>query len=191
MFSNLSILSVPDEDCSKNAPCVLILISIVLLHVSFNSSCSFNRSIKYIQCLPKLLTTIITYGMNGHLYQLWFIIDGIQQCDIWKLSILYTDREENDIGGRLLGNPRDFYYLHYILMQKQYDISGRLLGNQRDLYYLHYMLIQKQYDISGRLLCIPRDFYYLHYILIQKQYDISGRFLCNPRDFYYRQDIKV
>ena len=28
---------------------------------SFNSSCSFNRSIKYIQCLPKLLTNSITY----------------------------------------------------------------------------------------------------------------------------------
>ena len=41
--------------------CVLNVISMVLLHVSFNSSCSFNRSIKYIQCLPKLLKNSITY----------------------------------------------------------------------------------------------------------------------------------
>jgi hypothetical protein len=62
-------------------------------------------------------------------------------------------------------------------MQKQYDVSGRLLGNPRDLYYIHYILIQKQYDVSGNLLDNPRDFYYLHYILIEKRYDISGSLL--------------
>ena len=49
--------------------------------------------------------------------------------------MLYTDREEYDIGGRLLGNPRDFYYLHYILIDNQYDISGSLLCNPGDFYY--------------------------------------------------------
>ena len=147
-FLNLLILSVPDEGYSRNASCVLHLIYMVLLHVSFNSSCSFNRSIKYIQCLSKLLTNIITYGINGHPINCG---SSLIECN----NVIYES------------------YLYYILIEKQYDICGRLLGNPRDFYYLHYILIQKRYDIIGRFLCNPRDVYYLHYILIQKRYDIS------------------